>query len=88
MASMDEANHCRGKGGGAGVRVGININGVPGDFFRTYKGFRQGDPLSPLLFNLVSDALASMLDKARLAREIKGLVPDLIEGSFTSPIRR
>jgi hypothetical protein len=28
-------------------RVGIKINGESGNFFMTYKGVRQGDPLSP-----------------------------------------
>jgi hypothetical protein len=50
-----------------GGKVGININGVPGDYFRTFKGLRQGDPLSPLLFNLVSDAFATMSKKAQVA---------------------
>jgi hypothetical protein len=66
-----------------GGKVGIKINGVHGNFFDTHKGLRQGDPLSPLLFNLVSDALGTMLDKARLSGEIKGLVPHLVEGGLS-----
>jgi hypothetical protein len=52
-------------------------------FFDTHRGLRQGGPLSPLLFNLVSDALATMLDNAKRAGKIKGLVPHLIEGGIT-----
>jgi hypothetical protein len=66
-----------------GGRVGIKINGEVEIFFRTYKGVRQGDPLSPVLFNLVVDALATMLEKAKLTGVIKGLVPNLIEGGLT-----
>jgi retron-type reverse transcriptase len=67
----------------SGGRVGIKINGESGNFFRTYKGVRQGDPLSPLLFNLAVGALATMLERAKVAGLIKGLVPDLIEGGPT-----
>jgi hypothetical protein len=66
-----------------GGKVGININGEPGNFFDTHRGLRQGDPLLPLLFNLVSDALATMLDNAKKVGKIKGLVPHLIEERIT-----
>jgi hypothetical protein len=66
-----------------GGKVGVKINGTHGNFFNTHKGLRQGDPLSPLLFNLVSDALGTMLDKARLSGQIKGLVPHLVEGGLS-----
>jgi hypothetical protein len=66
-----------------GGKVGININGTPGSFFNTHRGLRQGDPLSPLLFNLVSDALATMLEKAKAANQIRGSIPHLVEGGLT-----
>jgi hypothetical protein len=66
-----------------GGRVGIKVNGELGIFFRTYKGMRQGDPLSPLLFNLVVDALATMSERPNLANLIKGPVPDLVDGGLT-----
>jgi hypothetical protein len=66
-----------------GGKVGININGAPDSFFNTHRGLRQGDPLSPLLFNSVSDALATMLEKAKEKNQIRGLIPHLIEGGLT-----
>jgi hypothetical protein len=63
-----------------GGKVGININGTSGSFFNTHRGLRQGDPLSPLLFNLVSDALATMLEKAKETNQIRGVIPHLVEG--------
>jgi hypothetical protein len=36
-----------------------------------------------LLFNLIADALATILTKAREAGMIKGLIPELIEGGLT-----
>jgi hypothetical protein len=69
-----------------GGKVGIKINGTHGNFFNTHKGLRQGGPLSPLLFNLISDALCTMFDKARMSGQIKALVPHLIEGGI-SPLQ-
>jgi hypothetical protein len=63
-----------------GGRVGINLNGEPGEYFGTYKGLRQGDPLSLLLFNLVADALATILRKGCQSGMIKGLIPELVRG--------
>ena len=63
--------------------MAIDINGERGEFFSSYRGLRQGDPLSPLLFNLVGDALSAMLHLASTRGEIRGLVPQLIEGGLT-----
>ena len=54
-----------------------------GDYFRSFKGLRQGNPLSPLLFNLVADALSAMLSRACATGMVKGLVPHLVEGGLT-----
>lgn len=63
-----------------GGRVCININGENGPYLKTHRGLRQGDPLSPLLFNLVGDAVGHMLNKAKQKGHIKGLVPHLVQG--------
>jgi len=36
-------------------RVAVNLNRDLGQLFRSYKSLRQGDPFSPLLFNLDVD---------------------------------
>jgi hypothetical protein len=44
--------------------VGVTLNNVDSSFFKTGKGLRQGDPVSPMLFNLVGDVLTRMLIKS------------------------
>jgi hypothetical protein len=64
--------------------VGVTINNMEGEFFETEKGLRQRGLLSPILFNLVVDALSRMLQKATRANLIHGLGGDLIEGGVVS----
>jgi len=59
--------------------VGIKINDDVGKFFQTKKGLRQGDPLLPLLFNLVADMLAIMMPRAKQYGQVSGLIPHLID---------
>jgi hypothetical protein len=57
--------------------VGVKLNNVESDFFLTGKGLRQGDPISPLLFNLVVDVFTKMLVKAAGHNLIAGLCPEV-----------
>jgi hypothetical protein len=64
--------------------VGVIINNQEGEFIHTKKGLRKGDPLSPLLFNIVVDVLLRMLQKAMSIHMIKRLGCDLVEGGVVS----
>jgi hypothetical protein len=64
-------------------KTAISINGEIGPFFWNQRGVRQGDPLSPLLFNFVVEALSTMLARANAAGHISGVVPHLIPGGLT-----
>jgi mannosylglycoprotein endo-beta-mannosidase len=67
----------------SGAQTAININRKVGNFFHNGRGVRQGDPLSPLLFDYAVDALAAILDKAKEAGHIQGVVPHLIQGGIS-----
>jgi len=63
----------------SGGRVAININDEVGPYFQTKKGLRQGDPLSPILFNIIADMLAIIIKRAKADNQISGIVPHLVD---------
>jgi hypothetical protein len=63
--------------------VGIRVNNDIGHYFQSRKGLRQGDPLSPILFNIVADMLAIMIARAKEDGQVDGLIPYLVEGGVS-----
>jgi hypothetical protein len=52
-------------------------------FFQTRKGLRQGDPLSPVLFNVVADMLAVLIERSKSQVLFDGLVHHLVDGGLS-----
>ena len=50
----------------------ILINGSAKDYFKSCRGLRQGDPLSPRPFVLVTEAFNILIKRAKLHRMITG----------------
>jgi hypothetical protein len=61
----------------------VKVNGNIGQYFQTDKGLRQGDPFSPLLFNLVADILSILINRAKEDGQVRGLVPHLVDGGIS-----
>ena len=64
----------------SGGQTVIAINGEVGHFFCNKRAVRQGEPLSPLLFDFLVDALDLILNKVSVAYHIRGMAPHLILG--------
>jgi hypothetical protein len=63
--------------------VCVHINDELGHLFQSRKGLRQEDPLSPMLFNLVADMLAVLIERAKNLGFIDGLVPHLVDDGLS-----
>jgi hypothetical protein len=63
--------------------VCVQVNDDLGHFFQTKKGLRQGDPLSRILFNLVADMLAVLIERSKGMGFLDGLVPHLVEDGLS-----
>jgi hypothetical protein len=66
-----------------GGHVGIKINDQVGQNFQTNKGLRQGDLLSPLLFNIVVDMLAILINRDKNEGHINRVVPHLVDDGLS-----
>jgi hypothetical protein len=61
--------------------VAVKINDKVDPYFQSHKGVRQGDPLSPLLFNIIVDCLTRMIIKAQQNNLVTGLVEHLFNST-------
>jgi hypothetical protein len=60
--------------------VAVMVNDQLSPYFKTLRGVRQGDPLSPILFDLAVDVLAVLVKRAQEFGLINSVVFDLVEG--------
>jgi hypothetical protein len=66
-----------------GGNVNIKVNDQQGSYFQTRKDLRQGDPMSPILFNIVADMLAILIARAKEAGQVEGVIPHLIQDGLS-----
>lgn len=62
--------------------VSVKINNEVGKYFQSAKGVRQGDPLSPFLFNMAGEVLTKMVLSAQRNGLFSGLASDLVENGI------
>src|SRR5438128_11454742 len=63
--------------------VAIKVNDQVGHYFQTRKGVRQGDPLSPILSNIMVDMLALLIAQAKENNQFKGIVTHLVDDGLS-----
>jgi hypothetical protein len=63
--------------------MGIRVNDDIDHNFQTRKGLRQGDPLSPILFNILVDMLAIIIARAKEEGHVQSMIPHLVDGGVS-----
>ena len=53
---------------------GIKVNDDIGPYFQTKYGLTLEDPMSPVLFNIVANMLALLINRAKVDGQIRGAV--------------
>jgi hypothetical protein len=66
-----------------GENINIKVNDQLGSYFQTKKGIRQGDPMSPILFNIVVDMLTVLIARAKEAGQVEGVIPHLVQDGLS-----
>lgn len=61
----------------------MKVNDDIGHYFQSQKGLRQGDPLSPILFNVVVDMMVVLIARAQEDGQVGGLLPHLVDGGVS-----
>jgi hypothetical protein len=62
----------------SGGTISVKVNNKIGKYIKIFKGVRQGDPLSPILFNFVADCLTRLIHKAQENNLITCLISHII----------
>jgi hypothetical protein len=66
-----------------GGSVGIKVNDDIGPYFQTKRGLRQGDPMSSVCFNIVADMLALLINRAKVAGQVRSVIPHLVDDGLS-----
>jgi hypothetical protein len=67
----------------SGGSVAFKVNNDVGNYFRTKRGLRQDNPLSLMLFNIVADMLAIMIERTKFDGQVEGVIPHLVDGGLS-----
>jgi hypothetical protein len=68
----------------SGGSVAIKVNDDVVRYLKTLKDLRQGDPLSPMLFNIVADMIAIMIERTKNDCLVEGVILILLMEDYLS----